>query len=481
MVAFGQAAGSHSLTWLVDPAVPDTVRALARGNPPRTLGGPSPPSGSESPSASPSATVSDSGTASGTGSPPTATEQAARGWLQQIHGLLASGSSEVLGLPYGDVAVDSAVRYDEPLLARAFRRTGDSLRPWGLPLSSAIAPPEGRTTGEALTALPRDTDVLLHDTAVGGSAPTVSTVNGRRVILEAAAASQGGPGPVDPQSPLALRQRILSEAALRYLGDRQPLVVELPVDSHHRVGPGFFSGLDVPWLRLTTVSAAAGVTPTPLDAERLLEPQAPQFGRRVYWLASRVLDRGRTLQTVLRENHVLARQLFDETATNVSYTAAEDPYGARARVDSTRLWVNQNLDSIDLAAPVSVTLASASGRFSAVVSNDLDVPVTVKVRARTDPRLHITGPDTVALPPHGRTTVPLSATTHVLGVHTVTLLLTNQAGRPLGAADQFPMRAEQVSRLIWVIIGAGVALLLAAIVVRLVRRILRARHGPDAA
>ena len=37
------------------------------------------------------------------------------------------------------------------------------------------------------------------------------------------------------------------------------------------------------------------------------------------------------------------------------------------------------------------------------------------------------------------------------------------------------MRAEQVSGLIWVIIGAGVALLFAAIAVRLTRRVLRAR------
>jgi hypothetical protein len=42
------------------------------------------------------------------------------------------------------------------------------------------------------------------------------------------------------------------------------------------------------------------------------------------------------------------------------------------------------------------------------------------------------------------------------------------------------MRAEQVSRLIWVIIGAGVVLLFAAIVVRLTRRIIAARAGQDA-
>jgi len=34
-----------------------------------------------------------------------------------------------------------------------------------------------------------------------------------------------------------------------------------------------------------------------------------------------------------------------------------------------------------------------------------------------------------------------------------------------------------VSRLIWVIIGAGVALLFATIIVRLVRRVARARSG----
>jgi hypothetical protein len=71
--------------------------------------------------------------------------------------------------------------------------------------------------------------------------------------------------------------------------------------------------------------------------------------------------------------------------------------------------------------------------------------------------------------------VLLNASTHVLGVHNVTLELTNRAGRPLGSTDPFPMRAEQVSRVIWVIIGAGVALLFAAIVVRLVRRVLRSR------
>jgi hypothetical protein len=482
MEAIGQAANGHALTWLVDPAVADTVRALAHGNPPRTLGTPPRPGATESPSASPSASESATGTAgSASATPSSADERVARRWLQQLRQLLSSVTGEILGLPYGDVAVESASRYDQPLLTQSFRRTGDTLRPWGLPLSSVVAPPGGRTADDVVSALPGGTDVLLHDTGVSSDTPTVSKLNGHRVIVMSSGASQGGPGPVDPQSPLALRQRILSEAALRYLGDGQPLVVELPLDTHHRVGPSFFTGLDVPWLQLTTVNGASAVSPTPMNADQLLEPQEPLLGPRVYSVADRMLARASVLQTVLPGNHVLLRQMFDETATNTSYSAAEFPLDALARVRSTHTWVDQNLNSIDLAAPVSVTLASTSGRFSALVSNNLDVPVTVNVRAMADPRLHITGGETVSLAPHGRTTVLLNATTHVLGVHTVTLMLTNKAGRPLGAIDQFPMRAEQVSQLIWVIIGAGVALLFAAIVIRLVRRILRARPGSDAA
>ncbi|MBO0844792.1 MAG: hypothetical protein J2P22_05185, partial [Nocardioides sp.] len=299
LVNLGQAAHGHPLTWLVDPAVVDTVRALAHGNPPRTLGNPPRTGQGESPSASPSASATDSSAAAGGTTPSSATEQVARRWLRQMHRLLASGTGEVLGLPYGDVAVESATTYDDALLAHAFHRTGDMLRPWGLPLSSAVAPPEGRTTGDAVAGLPSNTDVLLHDSGVRGTAPTVAEVNDRRLVLTASEAAKGGPGPVDPRSPLALRQRILSEAALRYLGDQQPLVVELPLDPHHRVGRSFFTGLDVPWLRLTTLNGATAVSAMSLNASRLREPQDPQLGRHVYTIANQMLEKGRTLQTVL--------------------------------------------------------------------------------------------------------------------------------------------------------------------------------------
>jgi hypothetical protein len=483
-LALGRAARGRPLTWVVDPAVRDVVRRLARGNPARTLTAPTtrPTQGGESPSSSAGASASDSAAASATGPagtvPTPATKRVSQRWLREVHGLLAADTDEVLGLPYGDLAVESAARYDPPLLRHAVGRSARALRGWGLVSSPVFVPPDGRTSADTIAALPRDVDTLLDDTGVADDATTVNGVAGHRVLLASTGAAQGGPGPVDPRSSLALRQRILAEAALRLIDDQRPLVVELPTGTH-RIRPSFFSGLEVPWLRLTTLDGATAVTPTPLDTDHLREPptDVPQLGPRLYRTAEELLENGQTLQSVLTDNHVLSRGLFEEVVGNASYAASREPFLALERTRIIATWVRDNLAGIDLAAPESVTLASASGRFSAIVSNALDVPVTVKVQAVSDPQLRITGGETVRLPPHGRTSVLLNASTDQRGVHTVTLELTNRAGQPLGpqAQDSFPMRAEQVSRLIWVIIGAGVVLLFAAIFVRLTRRILRAR------
>ena len=75
----------------------------------------------------------------------------------------------------------------------------------------------------------------------------------------------------------------------------------------------FFTGLDVPWMRLTTFSGATAVSGTPLDADLLRDPTASQLGPRVYASANVVLEGARVLQSVLTDNHVLLRQLFEET------------------------------------------------------------------------------------------------------------------------------------------------------------------------
>jgi Family of unknown function (DUF6049) len=476
-VATGLSAQGRPLTWLVDPAVTDVVRRLAHGNPKRTLTVPD--SGTEGPSSSPSPSDDSSASGSAADSAPSAAARAAQQWLHRVRPLLAADTSELLGLPYGDVAVDSAARYDAPLLPQAFRRTGHALKPWGYPLGPVVAPPDGRISSTSLPHIPRDADVLLSDSGVDGADSVVNRVGTHQVLLSSSAAREGGPGPAPAESSIALRQRVLAEAALRVLGDQQPLVVELPTELNHPLHPSFFTGLDVPWLRLTTLDAATAVTPQALDASALQPPPAddPQLGQDVWDSADALLTQGATLQSILTGNHVLRKRLFEEATGNASYDASVTPYLALTRMRETERWVRTNLDAVSLAAPQSVTLASSSGRFSVIVSNELDVPVTVTVRAQAERGLTITGGEPIQLEPHGQQTVPLNASTDERGVYNVRLELTNADGQVLGAHDTFPMRAEQVSRLIWVIIGAGVALLFAAIAVRLTRRIITARAG----
>jgi hypothetical protein len=474
-VTLGAAAQSHPLSWVLDPAVIDAVRQLAKGNPPRTLqapgtgGGPSP-----GPSQSPSSSASATTTADSTTDVSPETVRAARQWLSQIRHVLTTGTGQTFGLPYGDLAVASALRHEPSLLAEGMRRTARSLRPWNVSLTPAVAPPSGRMRGAEVGLLPLSTDVLLDDTGYDGPTTGAVLVHGRSVVLAATAAAEGGPGPVDPTSNLALRQRILAEAAVRFLDQQQPLVVNLPDQLRHP-RPSFFTGLDVPWVRLTSVDDATAGSASPVPADQLRAPEVgtPHLGRLVYHTARRTLRYGRVLQSVLAGNHLLRSELFTEVAGNASYSAAQDRFGALARMDSTSRWVADNLQGIDIAAPESVTLAGTSGKFAAIVSNTLDVPVTVEVHSVADSSVEISGGEGIQLPPHGQTTVLLRASTDVAGVHDVTLELTNKAGQALGPQDRFPLRAEQVSRLIWVIMGAGLLMLVAAIVVRLARRLHR--------
>ena len=116
-------------------------------------------------------------------------------------------------------------------------------------------------------------------------------------------------------------------------------------------------------------------------------------------------------------------------------------------------------------------LSSDSGPFSVTIANGLDEPVSVQIRTTSSPPMKITVPETLRLPANATTTRLLEASTDKLGVHSVTILLTDAQGNPLGSSDTLPIRAAQVSEVIWLIMGVAVGLLFLAIVLRVVRRI----------
>jgi hypothetical protein len=187
--------------------------------------------------------------------------------------------------------------------------------------------------------------------------------------------------------------------------------------------------------------------------------------------ARRLMRAGDTLQNVLADNTTVADVVEGQAMTSTSFGHRVTPAGARAATDRSRSWIEQQLGSIEIDAPPAVTLSSRSGRFAATLTNGLDEPVTVRIRALTDEPDAIRGPEKVEIGPGVRTTVLLNASFSTLGVHNVTLFVTDSDNRPLGSSDQVPIRSAQVSQVIWLILGTGVALLFGAIAVRLVRRV----------
>ncbi len=179
---------------------------------------------------------------------------------------------------------------------------------------------------------------------------------------------------------------------------------------------------------------------------------------------------------MLTVNTTVAAAAADQAMVSSSFGHRSTPAATRAATDRSRSWIEQQVSGIRIDAPPAVTLSSRSGRFAATITNGLDEPVTVRIRALTDEPDAIRGPEKVEIGPGGQTTVLLNASFSTLGIHNVTLFVTDSDNRPLGSSDQLPIRSAQVSQIIWLILrrrGAAVR----AIAVRLVRRVRAAAHA----
>jgi Family of unknown function (DUF6049) len=491
LVDFGAAAGSRPVTWLVDPAVPDAVRDLVAGNPPRPVDEtvPTPPDDSASPSPTSDPGASDT-TESPTSDPEAAPEEAPEGapqnaatepgaaWLRRLREALGGGD-EVLTLPYGDLDVSAAAERNPQIYEQARRRTGAVLDSWDLDTAPAIASPSGQLRPGALRMIDQRSTTMVTDQMFGLPTPAVANVSGRTVTVICSGAAEGGPGPDDPQGPMAMRQRILSEAALRLLNPgRPPLVVVLPPNWNPESTTSFFSGLDVRWLDLTDVDSVTTDRPERVEDDQLDYPASQarlELDAANFTSADSLIQLGRTLEQVLARNDQVADAVLAEALNGLSYSSRVHPDASRAAADRSKQRISRQLASIRVDAPPAVTLSSTTGRFSATIANNLDHPVRVRVESRADSPLTISDTDTIEVAAGGRSSVLLEAATTQLGVHNVELVVTAEDGTPLGSTASVPVRSAQVSQVIWLILGTGVALLFGAIVVRLVRRVRRAR------
>lgn len=504
-LAFGAAGGTTPMTWLVDPAVPDAVSQLATGNPVREIAPVAPveePAGSESPSPSESQSGDDAGeggddaadVGNATLEPDSPLVRSAQSWLRTAGTVLPDDT--VALLPYGDPDLAAAARALPSLYGTARKHASPTLAAWGVEGSPVVASRNGYLDAAAIESVDDDATVLLGDPAFGGDdfpdgPPAGALVGERPVVPTSTATAHGGPGPDPALAPVALRQRLLSEATVRILaaGDERPapLAVVLPSSIDAAAADQFWSGLDPALVRpvdLPTLTRTNELAADPGDPQRQVDPDdltypegqvAAQLDTSVFSEAGALIRSGRSLQNILGEGYTIGSTLVGEALAGTSY-AMRDDTDAAPRLARSRSWVTDQLEKVSLDAPQGVTLSSSSGSFNVAIRNTLDHAVTVRIEAATDAGATIKAANPIVLAANSRSSVPISADMHGTGVHNVRLRLTDADGTPIGAEDQLPIRSGQVGVVIWAIIGTGAGILFVAIGIRLVRRF-RASRG----
>ena len=505
-------AADVPITWLVDPAVPAAVARLAAGNPPRSLA-PDPAAAppTEEPTEEPGEEPSEPTEGAPAGPEPfaafsdpippvdpeeklTAREQAladqAQDWLGRFT-TLTTGAS-VLALPYGDLDESAAVAHDPGLYAQAVNRSSQVMAWLGVAASPALAPRDGIISPAAISAATPDSTILVGDTsfAVPPDAPSsVVRLLGHKVVVTSTGAAAGGPGPTPADDPLALRQRLLSEAALRLLSPSpspspsatpSPVVMMLPADWHPREPDALVADLDLPWLSPVTVpeiSVRPGVSMSAGSLAYTSEDQEAELDDINFTAAAELRGRADLLAGLLTLQNLVRQQVADEVL--VSLSSGHRPHSDKVAgsVQAATSYVSAQLASVTVDAPDAVTLPGESGKLGADIVNGLDQPVTVRVAVRSGGSLELEDLGERQLAANARQRILPRVTVSRPGIHQVVLVITDIEGEPLGASTNLQIRAAQVSGLIWLLIAGGALLLFGTIALRLLKRRPRARHS----
>lgn len=501
----GATAFDVPLTWLVDPAVLEAAQSLAEGNPAFELA-PTPEDG-EGGSASPSPESPLTETPAPDDTDPEESEdpeeqlaelteeaRVAQEWLDDF--LAETRDQEVLTLPYGDADVATLLRGDfDGTFDNAYGLAEDTMAQLELDADPVVAPLSGLLPNAALDHLDPDLPVLLSERAVtrgsaaANDAAEVRLRQGSEAVLTSDAARIGGPAPSPPFDALPLRQRILAEAAVHGLtaGPDEPLVISTP----ERWDPGrgwrsasFFTGFDAPWLRVVPLSTARAMSEAAPYERKLAYGRAL---RREELPVANVLATqelgaaGELLAALLTRNDTIDEQVARAGMLGSSVHARGYPDRARARTRDISTQVHRRLSQVYVESSGLITMSSESGNFSVTVVNDLEEPVTVGLDAQTaDDGLRIRTPDLVSLGAGQRATVRLAVRSTDVGVHSVRLVPTTEDGRALGRSTVIKVRSSQVGLVIWLIMGTGLVVFVAAIGTRIVRRVRQRKrtHGP---
>jgi hypothetical protein len=472
LAALLNTTGGLAATMLVDPAVIDAVGAVAANNPELSFGAPvdEPTESTDGPS--PSASADDPSRTMDRLDP--VDRAHATRWLAQVKS--ASTLQSVLGLGYADPDTAALARLRPPLIATAAKESAAAFERLGIDALPTVAPPSGWLDDDALAAIPADTMVLVSDHSAPRTRTHWRTPEQQDLVFADAQAASGGPAPTAALDALAVRQRVVSDAALRAQeGSNSPMVVELPADwdpGAHWEAADFFGGLNLSWLDLVSLAPAPAESTPAFDAvlgypstERRAE-----IGPANVSATRSLVSTGTVLGQLLRSSNDVKHSLIGIALEGVSLNARRDAGRARSEVLQTQTTMRDRLGKVSVVGTDLTTLSGGSGVITVTLVNQLDQPITVGIEPRTSGSdVHIQTPKPLDMAPGQRSVLRLHASASKIGVHQVTLTPVTSQGAALGTPLTFTLRTSQVGRLIWVVLVGGAGLL----VVMIVRRILR--------
>jgi hypothetical protein len=391
------------------------------------------------------------------------------------------------------------------------------LLPWGVPAASSLAAegikgvaPAALSSAEDYSELPVTADVLTWEPAgstragvrisraagsgaqlvseaslpgleeleradVPPSAVTLPSPAGsvRAVVVrdDIAGATVGAATP-----PVAVRQYLMSEATVQALSDGDdPAVVSLPF----RWNPGptaattdLETGLGIEAFSAQPVDAALDSSRDTYEGRIVRPDDAPGLTPEQIRAIRALRKSGRLYLDILNDRSetesVFSRQLA------MSGSSAWEMLPARGRLATRRdvRVLKEQLAEVTVSVPTFVALSSGSGPFPVTVANSLDVGVTVRLSVvPRNPALRVDAIDQLRLEPGQQRDVQVRAHAEGSGLTSVRVQLATPKGRRFGPPSEIDVRATQIGLAIWIVMSIGLAVLVGAAILRIVRRL----------
>jgi hypothetical protein len=424
------------------------------------------------------------------------------GWMASLRSAVSRG--EVLALPYADTDIVATTRAGMGSEVQVAINNGQKTLMAALntpPLTYAW-PPDGEVDQRTLDSLfaAGVKTVVLDGAALpilGGEpaeTPGAHAVVHARDDLDALLVDDGLRAVIDA----GMANRALEPLALqRFLAELLMVQAELPSDQRALVvapdrrwapDPAFAAALlsdtgKVPWVQPVPLST---VVDNPLSTKVTREPltypssaRAAELGPSYLAQVRKAKERSDAFASITLAGDSQARDFDEAILRTLSSAWRTNHREGQSRLAGVTAALASTMRRVRIATGERsfVTLTSHSGTVPVTVSNELDTPVHVVIGITSGLHLKVSGNGRKAevIPAHRQIPIDVKATAQTSGVFPLEVTLYTPTGQTYQKVQLF-VRSTAYGVVALLITGGATAVLMVAVVVRLIRRGLRARR-----